>query len=80
MKIRLVRAVITLDLVTDDGEHLRPVEIQPIVVPGSDWPLDLGAVLTKVADELADGAPVETESDDSCANGSEPVTSPPGSR
>jgi len=53
MKIRLVRAVIQLDLVSDDGEQLRPVEIQPITVPGAEWPLDLDRIMANVAAQVA---------------------------
>jgi hypothetical protein len=52
MKVRLVRAVVQLDLVSDDGDALRPIEIQPITVPGSEWPLDLDKVLATVAEQI----------------------------
>lgn len=52
MRVRLVRAVIQLDVVSDDGDHLRPVDVQPITIPGAEWPLDLDRVLTSVADQI----------------------------
>ena len=72
MTVRLVRAVIQLDLVIDDGTTLTPVEVQPITVPGADWPLDLDRVLAKVAEELGVNEPAEpTSTVAGSSNGSE---------
>jgi len=71
MTVRLVRALIQLDLVIDDGTALTPIEIQPITVPGADWPLDLDTVLKKVAEELGVDEPAEPTSTVAGTNGSE---------
>lgn len=37
-KVRAVQFLVTPVLVTDDGEKLEPIHVQPITVPAADWP------------------------------------------
>lgn len=37
-RVRLVQMVLTPTFVLDDGEHLVPLQVQPIVVSAQDWP------------------------------------------
>jgi hypothetical protein len=38
VKARIVRVVVTPDVVIDDGENLIPQQVQPMTVLWRDWP------------------------------------------
>jgi hypothetical protein len=58
-RVRLVGVTLQLDVVTDDGETLTPVRVQPIPVTAAQWPtFDLGPVLAEIeAQAIAQGEP-----------------------
>lgn len=48
-RVRLIGLTVNLDVVTDDGETLTPVRVQPIAVTAAQWPsFDLRAVLADI--------------------------------
>jgi hypothetical protein len=48
-RLRLVGVTLQLDVVTDDGETLTPVRVQPIPVTAAQWPtFSLDAVLAEI--------------------------------
>lgn len=60
MRVRLVAAVVHLELVADDGEVLRPLEVGAVRVPAAEWPPDLDRLIGGVQrqlDENGEGAP-----------------------
>jgi hypothetical protein len=54
-RVRLVGAVVNLQLVVDDGETLDPLRIDPIQVAPKEWPLDVEAVISQVEAQLQGG-------------------------
>lgn len=38
IRVRPVHFIVTPVLVADDGEHLAPIEVQPVTVSAADWP------------------------------------------
>ena len=49
MRLRLVSAVVHLNLVVDDGETLAPIESQPVIV----MPADLDGLAERIRADLA---------------------------
>lgn len=54
-RVRLVAAVVHLELVADDGEMLRPLEVGALRVPAGEWPPDLDRVIRGIQRQLDDG-------------------------
>jgi hypothetical protein len=48
-RLRLVGVTLQLDVVTDDGETLTPVRVQPIPITAAQWPtFSLDEVLAEI--------------------------------
>jgi hypothetical protein len=48
-RVRLVGVTLQLDVVTDDGETLTPVRVQPIPITAAQWPnFSLDEVLAEI--------------------------------
>lgn len=59
-RVRLVGVTLQLDVVTDDGETLTPVQVQPIPVTAAQWPaFDLEAVLAEIQQQAIGQAPAQ---------------------
>jgi hypothetical protein len=52
-RVRLVAAVVQLNVVVDDGELLRPLQVAPMAVAAVDWPdFSLDAILADLQGQL----------------------------
>lgn len=58
-KVRLVRVIVQLDLVVDDGTLLDPLQVQQIQVDARDWPAwDINEVVAQAQEQVTERARV----------------------
>lgn len=56
-KVRLVAFVLQLEIVTDDGDMLAPMETPSIRFPAAAWPPDIDTLVEKFQRQVDAGQP-----------------------
>lgn len=58
-RVRVISLMVQVSAVTDDGEHLTPVQVQPLTIPAAQWDQWVASGLAGIVEQLAHAVPPE---------------------